>query len=372
MLRKTAITIIIAAALIIYAFSAIDITKGKVFSVKIDLSKPTFIKWPCEIAVVDNTGRKGLRIPPNIGRGWAGEAGGKATYKFYIPKTAKYLLWAYALWYDECTNAVFAKINNKEKTIIGNDPVYQKWHWVRGFEIKLTKGTHELSLSNHSDHIAIRKILLTNSPSAQPQGNQIIFSDIFYDGFDGCDKGNFNKWNIISGEWLVRNPGEKVQPDKNILIGKSKKNALIIYKNNNWKNYCLNLSVKTQPIKNHTANLAICFALNSPEKYHFLEIQPDKNTNLAKILLGRKKDKIINTLATYNLPWKPDTWHLLEIRLNPKNIQIKLDNNQTKTIPKNYQLAGGIGLELNGNLSACFDNIHLRTITKSDKNQKVK
>ena len=97
-----------------------------------------------------------MRIGPNIGRGWCNEAAGSAEYKFYLPADGLYTIWTYALWHDECSNAVFAQIDDQKKAILGNDPVYNQWHWVRGFSIDLKKGSHTLHLSNHSDNIAVQ------------------------------------------------------------------------------------------------------------------------------------------------------------------------------------------------------------------------
>ena len=42
---------------------------------------------------------------------------------------------------------------------IGGGEIYNQWHWVRGFEVYLEKGTHTLVLSNHSDHICVQTVL---------------------------------------------------------------------------------------------------------------------------------------------------------------------------------------------------------------------
>jgi len=183
-IKTVLISIAIIICIIVYGFFAVKKETGPEFAVSIDLAKPLAIEWPCEVSIVGDNGEKGLRIAPKVGRGWRGEAGGKADYRFFIPQDGKYHIWAYCLWFDECANAVFAQIDNQDKAIVGNDPVYNKWHWVRGFDVTLKKGTHSLVLSNHSDHIAIQKIVFSNS-SAPPQQTGLVFSDIFYDGFDG-------------------------------------------------------------------------------------------------------------------------------------------------------------------------------------------
>ena len=190
-LKRIIFPVIIISCVITYGFFSIKKEPDQEFAVSVDLAAPLAIEWPCEVSIVGDNGEEGLRIAPKAGRGWKNEAGGKAGYRFFIPEDGEYLLWAYCLWYDECTNAVYAQIDDEDKAIIGNDPVYSKWHWVRGFNVSLKKGTHDLQLSNHSDHIALQKILFSSSPTTEPQQASVVFSDMFYDGFDGCDQGNF-------------------------------------------------------------------------------------------------------------------------------------------------------------------------------------
>ncbi len=261
--KKLILTILILFSVLIYGYSAIHINKGRTYSIAIDLSQPFSIDIPAEISIVGNDGERGLRIGPNIGRGWRGEAGGQATYKFYIPETGQYILWGYCLWFDECTNAIFAKFDDSNKAIVGNDPIYKKWHWVRGFKTNLRKGTHTLVLSNHSDHISMQEILLTNSASVTPGNCSLTFSDIFYDGFDGCDEGNFKSWKQISGQWLVQNREQPASAGlvENVLIGKCKKKAFIIYQDSSWERYSLHLAVKSISLLDTNGTISICFGL---------------------------------------------------------------------------------------------------------------
>ncbi len=171
----------------------------------IDAGKPSTVEAPFEIAKAGENGELVLRIAPNVGRGWRGEAGGEATYRFEAPASGEYCIWALCLWGDECTNAVYVEIGRVSddrdapgaapttqhwekgpdwrdtcaevghvqgqqlsKAVIGNDPVYNQWHWVRGWSIRLDQGPHVLRLSNHSDGMAVARLLLTNSPATHP------------------------------------------------------------------------------------------------------------------------------------------------------------------------------------------------------------
>jgi len=351
--------------MIVYCCSVIRISTEPVFSVSIDLARPVSIVWPCETAIVGDNGEKGLRIGPKVGRGWRGEAGGSASYKFFIPKDGKYHIWIYCLWFDECANAIFAQIDDLEKAILGNDPIYNKWHWARGFDVSLKKGTHSLVLSNHSDHVAMQKVIFASSASHGPDGEGLVFSDIFYDGFDGCDKGNFASWKIISGIWYVQSPDSRTCLLENALIGRSEDESLIMYQNDNWSSYSLDLAVKTIPSYSTESAIGICFGLKDPENYHQLRITPAVAGDKAKMMILRKKTKEINNLASFDLAWNQNFWHQVQIRLNQNSIEVKIDDEDLLRIPVNYQIKGGIGLSLLGKTTTYFDDIHIREIKKT-------
>ena len=353
---KTILTVtVILICIIAYCFFAVEKDNGPEFAVSVDLDKPLAIGWPCEISIVGDNGEKGLRIAPKVGRGWRGEAGGKADYRFFIPEDGKYHIWAYCLWFDECANAVFAKIDNQDKAIIGNDPVYNKWHWVRGFDLNLKKGTHSLVLSNHSDHIALQKIVFANSATA-PQQTGIVFSDIFYEGFDGCDQGNFTSWKQISGTWHVKNPDSETCLIENSLIGQSQDKAFLTYKNSNWQDYCLDISVKVLPADLQNASVGICFGLTDPNHFYQLKIQPSENSKTAKLAVI----KDLAALSNFELPFEINKWQQVQITLENDFLKITLAENKPVIIKTNEKIIGGIGLLLEGKITVYFDNIHVR------------
>ena len=351
--------------MIVYCCSVIRISTEPVFSVSIDLARPVSIVWPCETAIVGDNGEKGLRIGPKVGRGWRGEAGGSASYKFFIPKDGKYHIWIYCLWFDECANAIFAQIDDLEKAILGNDPIYNKWHWARGFDVSLKKGTHSLVLSNHSDHVAMQKVIFASSASHGPDGEGLVFSDIFYDGFDGCDQGNFANWKIITGEWVVHNLPEQTNLLQNTLTGKSEEKSFIIYKGNDWGSYSLDLSVKSVPSDSKGFSIGICFGLNDTQNYHQLKIVPNQNDNKAELTVLQKTKSQTNSLAEFQLPWEYNSWHQVQTSITPNMIEIKIDDSKPIRIPSDRLLEGGIGFMLQGKTKAYFDNVHVRQIRET-------
>ena len=355
---------LIIICFIFYSYTAISHNNWDIYNININTGKPLTIESPAEIAIVGDEGEKGFRIGPNIGRGWLEEAGGKANYKFFIPQDGKYHIWAYCLWYDVCANAVFVKIDDNDKIIIGNDPIYEEWHWVRGPNIYLNKGTHDLELSNHSDHIAIQKIFFSNSISVEPQMEGIIFSDIFYDGFDGCNQGNFANWQQIKGTWQAISPEteDNIIAEDNYLIGESLDEAFISYQNEDWQNYCLDVMTKIQPVESNDCSIGICFGLTDPNNFNQVQIKPIINSNEAEIFVfDNNKEILSETKVTFEI----DKWQHIQISLKDNNIEITLAENNPISIEISEEIKGGIGFKLEGNIIAYFDNIHVMNLTSN-------
>ncbi|MHC4741744.1 MAG: family 16 glycoside hydrolase [Planctomycetota bacterium] len=358
--------LLIVACVCIYGYSAISLSGGEVHNISIDTGKPLSIIWPFEISIVGDEGERGLRIGPKIGRGWRGEAGGEAGYRFFVPEDGRYYIWTYAKWFDECANAVFATIDDLDKAILGNDPIYKQWHWVRGFDVRLSKGTHDLLLSNHSDHISILKVFLTNSPSVTPEGCDVVFSDIFYDGFDGCDQGNFGEWQAVAGKWGVFNPVEPMCLEENVLVNESKGPSFLIRKGDSWSGYTLDVAVKAPLSESPSAAVGVCFALKDPDQHHLLQLRCGQTPGTAKMQLARKAGEKVEVLAEAEIPWEPDKWHHVEISLNPDNIEAKIDDSEPTIAPTENQITGGIGLHVDGEITAHFDDVHVRQIMSTN------
>lgn len=366
LIKKSIPTLFILMCIIAYVYSAVNIHTAQTFSVNVDLSKPLAIVWPMEISIVGDMGENGLRIGPKIGRGWRSEAGGKATYRFYVPEDGRYYIWAYCLWFDKCTNAVFAKIDNLDKAIIGNDNIYKKWHWVRGFSIKLKKGAHDLELSNHSDHISLQKLLLINSATTLPDDCGLIFSDVFYDGFDGCHIGNFTSWQPVSGEWSVHMPPKQASFFENALVGKSQDRSFIMYRGDEWSDYSLNVAVKSFPSGDVKAAVGVCFGVEDANHYHCLKWHPIDGAEKFEIEVSKRTHHETQALAVFEMPLQIDKWNKIEIALNEENISVKANDLEPIKIQSTYSIKGGIGFLLEGEMTAYFDDVHVRTVIDNE------
>lgn len=367
LIKKSILTLLLVLMCVItYVYSAVNVHTGQIFSVNVDLSKPLEIVWPMEVSIVGDMGEKGLRIGPKIGRGWRNEAGGKATYRFYVPEDGKYFIWAYCLWFDKCTNAVFVKLDNMDKAIIGNDNIYKRWHWVRGYAVKLKRGAHDLELSNHSDHISLQKIHLINSATTLPDDSGMIFSDVFYDGFDGCHIGNFASWQQVSGEWSVQMPPKQNYFFENALIGKSQDRAFIMYKGHEWSDYSLNVAVKLTTSGDGKATVGVCFGVEDLNQYHCLKWKPMEGTDKCEAEVSKREHQEAQVLGTFEMPWQTDKWNKIEINLNERYISVKVNNLEPIKTPVAYSIKGGIGFLLEGEMAVYFDDVHVRTATDNE------
>jgi hypothetical protein len=359
-MRKYAKILLIFVCACIYGFSVVNTRPDKLCSVTIDTARPIELVRPCEVSVVGDNGEKGLRIPPKVGRGWCDEAAGHASYKFYIPEPGTYHIWAHCQWFDVCSNAVFAQIDDLDRAVLGNDPVYKQWHWVRGFAVDLSSGTHTLVLSNHSDHIAVQKVLFTNSPLSTPQDCGPVFSDIFYDGFDGCDHGNFSDWHLVTGRWTVTDPTKKMCYIENALLGSSKDRSFVFYRGDNWSDYSLAVAVKSAASNGADGSVGICFGVRDPNHYHQLKWRPGTKQGTVRMAISSTAAGQTVELTTFEVPWKADAWHQVEVGLGAENIVVRVDNSAPVETPLNHEITGGIGLLLEGNIDAYFDDVHVR------------
>ena len=362
LLRKTAFVSLTLLCVLVYGASVFRLGNGQILSVDVDLASPQTIVSPCEVSVVGDMGEKGLRIPPKVGSGWKNEAGGEATYRFYVPEPGRYYLWANALWFDKCTNAVFAQIDNEDKAVLGNDPIYKKWHWVRGFAVTLATGPHALTLSNHSDHISLQRILLMNSRTAMPGDGNLVFSDLFYDGFDGCHIGNFASWKPLSGEWEVTKPDAGVCHAENALVGQSHNEAIILYESSDWSDYSYHVMFRFDPMNDPCRAAGALFGVQDHNQYHRVLCRATDAGRAARWEVARCEGQSVQTLAIEEARWDVNFWHEVEIELNEGMIIVCVDDVRIIETTSDRHITGGIGLYVRGQATASFDEIHVRTV----------
>jgi hypothetical protein len=263
---------IMAVLFSVAAYAVVNVRVGSEHcEITVNMNRPLWIELPCQILPVGTDGTRGLWIAPKSGRGWKGEAGGLARYRFWAPRSGKYTVWGYCYWNDACTNAVFVKVDQMARAILGNDPIFAEWHWIRGFDLYLEQGPHLLELSNHSDGIAVLRVLLTTDDLKTPEGAGSVSADLFYDDFNGCDNGNFARWRTIRGQWSVLHCGDKTKPEENFLQGRADTDALLVFDSQSWSGYRFNVLIGPVQGEQPQSAAGVCFGLQSPDNYYRLQ-----------------------------------------------------------------------------------------------------
>jgi len=153
---------------------------------------------------------------------------------------------------------------------------------------------------------------------------------------------------------------------ENALIGKSQDSSFIMYKGDEWSNYSLNVAVKSFPSEDAKAATGICFGVEDPNQYHCLKWKAIEGTGKFKMEVSKKRYQETQVLTAFETPWQTDKWNKVEISLNERNITVKVNNEEPVETPVSYTIKGGIGLLLEGEITAYFDDIHVRTIIDNE------
>lgn len=361
MMKNSKKILCIATAAVLTAvslFVGLRYSPPETHSIWIDAARPVSIEPPMEVVEIGPNGELGLRLPTEAGRGWKGEGGGQASYQFYAPHDGSYAIWAWCLWHDECTNAIYVQIDDAAKAILGNDPAYGKWHWVKGFDVPLKQGFHRLKLSNHSANVAILKVFLSNdSLQAPPDADPALASVLFSDDFNGCDKGNLPMWRKISGKWDTRHPADRKNAADNVLTGISDGDALIAFDNSSWLGIRLMVSAFCDTPADGEASIGIRFAVAGQGDYQEIVLAPLPGDQKAAVKHIRCKDGQVQLLAEGHIPWRHASWHELHLDLSGPHPSLLLDGGASFTGGDGGPIRGGIGLVLHGRLTASFDNV---------------
>lgn len=360
--RTTGVAIIVVVLTGISIVVSLRTTPSEACTIWIDAARPVSIEPPFEIVEIGENGELGLWLPAQEGHGWKGEAGGEAIYQFYAPVSGAYTVWAYCLWHDACTNAIYAQFDDLDKAVLGNDPEYEKWHWVKGFEVPLEKGLHQLRLANHSSNIAVQRVFLTNDALMTPPNVDTMAGTIlFRDDFNGCDRGNFPLWRHVAGKWEVDEPENLKSDADNVLVGTSDEKAVITYDNYTWNGIRMKVSVFSDSPSEPDAAIGIRFGIVDDKNYQEIRLTllPDGEEAIASHVqykFGQAK-----TLAQGKVPWQQGNWHELYLDATQSKPTLLLNGGALFTGGHGEEVRGGIGFALYGDIQASFDNVLIQT-----------
>ncbi len=340
----------------------VKVEASRTHRIWIDAARPSEVELPFEVVGIGDNAENGLWLPPGTGRGWKGEGGGKAAYRFHIPTAGKYNVWAYVLWQGVCSNAIYAQFDDGKKSIIGNDSVFKKWHWVRAYSLELREGDHMLRLSNHSDSIAVIGLLLTNSDQFKPSRDDVPIT-FFFDSFDGCDSGNFAAWEQEQGKWTTHHPQSASKLDQKVLIGPASGEGFMIYNRESWRDCHLSASIRFNNPEDRKALASICFRVKDLKNYFALEIVRAPNSGHAEIRLVRVKDGREKYLQKMEVKWAMDKWHDVRLRVQGSDLGVSLDGGKECEFQIAGNTEGGIALRTSGG-AVHFDSIHVSSIVE--------
>ena len=96
---------------------------------------------------------------------------GEANYSFNAKKAGVYYVWARTFWANGCGNSISVAINGGEPRILGEDGLYDSWHWVGGrAKVSLKAGANTLKLLNRETGVRVDQFFLTQDPNYVPTG----------------------------------------------------------------------------------------------------------------------------------------------------------------------------------------------------------
>ena len=352
----TAIGLMVASAA--YLRSAIT-APTSAHRILIPMDRPAAVSPPMCVDVLNDTGDRGIRIPADVGRGWCGEAGGSATYRFYSPGEGRYTLWAECLWGGVCTNALYVQVGDLPRAILGNDPNYNRWHWVRGAAWPLARGTCALKLSNHSDGIAIRRLALLADPLDRPDTDAPAFFDLFYDGFDGCGGGNISAWKLSDGWKLIEPAGGRDYAHR-ALAGRSPGAGApitAVVGEETWHDYTVDMSIRMVV----PGGAAVAFGYRGPDDCLRVEWRSAKRAKSAtEMRVVRWVGGKPILLGAFEVSLECDRWIGLSVISRGGELLVSVDGRPAGRVAFAEPLGGRLALMLSEGAAMWVDDVHVR------------
>lgn len=304
--------------------------------------------------VEEASGGAYVELPLGAGQGWRGEGGGRIVYKVDVEREDDYRVWARVKWQDGCTNAFFMSANNQPNVVLGNDAIFEQWHWVKGQSVSLKKGVNQLTFSNHSDGTALDKLIITNDPLYLPDG---LGKDItgFYDGFAGCDADNTGSWETASGRWRVVKGIDEASGGVNDCLAQwSPEGGVTLGGFSVWENY----DIRMQTMLSGPGEVGIIFyRSDSDNEYRLVWAagEDESRMTLEQAVSGR-----VNILAMAPTPRGHfDRWYELGFRIDEETLVCMLDGEEILTHGFGGDRRGQIGLLTRNSGGIYFDNVEV-------------
>ncbi|HEY3324076.1 MAG TPA: hypothetical protein VGP72_26725 [Planctomycetota bacterium] len=116
--------------------------------------------------------------------------------------------WAHVRWRDSCGNSLTLKVAGQAEQLVGEDSLYNCWHWVEAGKYKLATGKVPLSLIEREDGIAVDQLLFTCDAKYMPVGvispaGEARAIRRFADDFSHSPGHGHDGWEFPEGLWEI-------------------------------------------------------------------------------------------------------------------------------------------------------------------------
>jgi hypothetical protein len=177
-------------------------------------------------------------------RGGADNYRGRAEYPLQVSSPGVYAAWVRARWDNACANSVLLHVNGGNGFTVGEDDVFNMWHWIRAGRYTLTSGVSRIALAGREDGIAVDEILFTPSASFVPTASSLSAATVpdlrrAADNFDRSPGHGLEPWQVVSGLWdIVFTLDPNRMPDQYALTGRAGTNgepAVAVLQGDPWQ-----------------------------------------------------------------------------------------------------------------------------------------
>lgn len=328
----------------------------KLHYIWIEACRPVSIRQPLEVVNIGDNGEKGLYCA--LGGGVAtDDDGGDAMYRFHIPTAGRYRLWGYCRWLDAEGDGFIVDIGG-DQSIVRKSKTSSQWQWLPLAERPLPAGIERLTLKTKGGGFAVRRMFLSNDLTNHPSQCDIKPIDYFFDDFDGCEEGEFDSWNRVSGEWTVHRREDHKSPAAKLLMGKSSSEALIGVGASTWRDYSLTLDCRTLHAS-PGAMAAVRFCRDPEGNGLVLRWNPTDKNGQTQLELLHEDIAAVKMLDRISVDWDTSIWSELSVRIRNGAVDISINSLPVRTIPYHGSRKGAIGLWLSGDVEMMFDNVQV-------------
>ncbi|MCX7591157.1 MAG: hypothetical protein N2255_05960, partial [Kiritimatiellae bacterium] len=173
----------------------------------VDVTKPLEVVLPFALRE-DVTAASGYALVLAEGAGTPGRIG-RAAFEFVPPAPGTYHLWAHVNWRDSCGNSISVRVNNSPQYLVGQDAVYNVWHWVKAGRYDLADAaSHRLEVLEREDGVAIDQFLFTPDDQYVPSAPVLKSGEAagirrFADDFGRSPGHGMEAWELLSGRWEI-------------------------------------------------------------------------------------------------------------------------------------------------------------------------